>query len=127
MGQISDRTILFLKNLETIEIVDEVNDVKKTISKSVVVARGEYDIVEVSTERNNKVETTRWLRFNDIVEVPEGIKEDRMTKQWEKHTINHRETIVAFELDMDNTLQKQEGTAHIGVFSFLPLKKVPSG
>jgi hypothetical protein len=127
VGQISDRTILFLKNLETIEIVDEVNGVEKTISKSVVVARDEYDIVEVTTERTDEVETTRWLRFNDTVEVPERVKEDRMTKQWERHTINHREIIVAFELDMDDTLQKQEGTAHIGVFSFLPLKEVPSG
>ncbi|MFC6906917.1 DUF3883 domain-containing protein [Halalkalicoccus tibetensis] len=127
VGQISDRTILFLKNLEEIEIIDEVNGVEKTISKSIVTTRDEYDIVEVTTERNDETETTRWLRFTDTVEVPGRVKEDRMTKQWERHTINHREIIVAFELNTDNVLQKQEGTAHIGVFSFLPLKEVPSG
>jgi hypothetical protein len=127
VGQISDRTILFLKNLEEIEIVDEVNDVEKTISKSIITTRDEYDIVEVTTKKNDETETTRWLRFTGTAEVPERVKEDRMTKQWERHTINHREIIVAFELNRDNALQKQEGTAHIGVFSFLPLKEVPSG
>jgi len=127
VGQISDRTILFLKNLEEIEIVDEVNDVEKTISKSIVTTHDEYDIVEVTTKRNDETKTTRWLRFTGTAEVPERVKEDRMTKQWERHTINYREIIVAFELDRNNALQKQEGTAHIGVFSFLPLKEVPSG
>jgi len=50
------------------------------------------------------------------------------TKEWKRDTIDSREVLTAFRLDDGHDLLREpKGTAHIGVFSFLPLKDVPSG
>jgi hypothetical protein len=69
-----------------------------------------------------------WLIFRSIGTVPEDVKEDFVTKEWDRENIEKREVLAAFKLDDENNLIKEEkGTAHIGVFSFLPLKEVLSG
>jgi hypothetical protein len=65
--------------------------------------------------------------FDNIVSVPDQVKGDPMTQRWERDNLDTREVRVAFKLDENGQLQKHEGTAHMGVFSFLPLKEVPSG
>ncbi len=66
--------------------------------------------------------------FRSICSVPPEVKEDYITKEWERERVDRREVLVAFKLDEKKNLTKEkEGTAHIGVFSFLPLKEIPSG
>jgi len=69
-----------------------------------------------------------WLIFRSVCEVPERVKGDYVTKEWDREKVKHREVLAAFKLDEGNNLIKEEkGTAHIGVFSFLPLKELKSG
>lgn len=125
--QISDRTILFLKNLQKIEIIDEINETQKTIEKRGHQTGESYDIIDVRVENEIENQSNKWLVFNSVAEVPSSVKGDPMTKRWERDGLQTREVMVAFKLDSDETLVQEQGTAHIGVFSFLPLKEVPSG
>ncbi len=125
--QISDRTILFLKNLQKIEIIDEINGTQKTIEKRGHQIGESYDIIDVRVEKEQDSQTNKWLVFNSVAEVPDSVKSDPMTKRWERDGLQTREVMVAFKLDSDEKLVQEQGTAHIGVFSFLPLKEVPSG
>ncbi|HSB06183.1 MAG TPA: hypothetical protein VLK23_13415, partial [Thermodesulfobacteriota bacterium] len=69
-----------------------------------------------------------WLIFRSTCDVPDDVKEDYVTKEWERESVEKREILVAFKLDSENNLiEEEKGTAHIGVFSFLPLKEIPSG
>lgn len=124
---ISDTTVLFLKNLETVDIQDRINNVSKTIRKEHLESNAEYEIIRITVEQDGQEEVNRWLVFDDIVSVPAQVKDDPMTQRWERDTLDTREVRVAFKLDEDDQLQKHDGTAHMGVFSFLPLKEVPSG
>jgi hypothetical protein len=60
--------------------------------------------------------------------VPQEVSENYVTKDWERGNVDKREVLVAFKLgNEDNLVIERKGTAHIGVFSFLPLKEIPSG
>lgn len=124
---ISDTTILFLKNLNHIEIHNNTEGKHKVIEKEKVSNEENYDIVQISIESDNEKKVNRWLVFDDVVEVPEEVKDDPMTQRWERDDLETREVRVAFSLGEQDQLQEQAGTAHMGVFSFLPLKEVPSG
>jgi len=124
---ISDTTVLFLKNLETVSIHDRINKVSKTIKKELLESNPEYDIIRIIVAQNGEEKSNRWLVFDNIVSVPDQVKDDPMTQRWERDNLDTREVRVAFKLGDNDQLQKHEGTAHMGVFSFLPLKEVPSG
>ena len=124
---ISDTTVLFLKNLETVKIHDRINNVSKTIEKELLETNSECEIIRITVEQDGEKKTNKWLVFDNIVSVPEQVKDDPMTQRWERDNLDTREVRVAFKLDDNGLLQKHDGTAHMGVFSFLPLKEVPSG
>ena len=126
--QVSDRTLLFLRNLEEIEIKDRVRGSTKRIVKSKRSANDRYEIYEFEIYEDGEVtKTTKWLIFRSASTIPPEIKEHQLTKRWERDDLNTREVMVGFRLDEDDKLTKEKGTAHMGVFSFLPLKEVPSG
>lgn len=125
--QVTDRTVLFLRNLEYIELIDENEDTAKSISKKKDRSEEDYRIIEIETSENGESHTNRWLVFSAISDIPDQVKNDTMTKRWERDQLDNREVMVAFRIDDQEELVKEEGTAHMGVFSFLPLKEVPSG
>ena len=125
---LSNRMLLFLKHLVKIEIVDSVGGVLRTITKSVSDSNpgySVYSIVEKDSSETKPIE--RWLVIGSEVEVPEYVKNDLVTKDWERDTVKKREILIAFKLNQNDELVEEKGTAHIGVFSFVPLKEVPSG
>ncbi|MEM3193030.1 MAG: DUF3883 domain-containing protein, partial [Candidatus Parvarchaeota archaeon] len=66
--------------------------------------------------------------FKRVINVPQSVKEDYITKDWERSSVDSREVMAAFRIDeQGNITAEPEGTAHIGVFSFLPLKEIASG
>ena len=126
---LNSRVLLFLHNIEKIEITNKINGYQKTFSKSKVSDTNEYEIYEVDEYENGDLKyKNRWLIFRDNRKVPTEVREDYITQEWDRGDIEKREILVAFRLDENDKLIKEEkGTAHIGVFSFLPIKEVPSG
>jgi hypothetical protein len=126
---LNDRILLFLRNVREIEIIDSNQNSKRTIKKSDLSKTSDYEIYQIQECINNVLtHQDQWVIFRSSCEVPKDIKEDYVTKEWEREDVRKREILVAFKLDQDNNLIKErKGTAHIGVFSFLPLKEIPSG
>jgi len=126
---LSNRILLFLRNIEKIEIIDIEQDSKRKIKKSEFSRTSEYEIYKIEEYENDILKgNDLWLIFRSTCDVPNDVKEDYLTKEWERENVEKREILVAFKLDDENNLIREEkGTAHIGVFSFLPLKEIPSG
>jgi len=128
-NHLSDRILLFLRHIESIEIVNSIKNSRRRIEKSLLSKTSEYEIFQLQEYHNDlSTHQTSWLLFRLECEVEKDVKEDYVTKEWERDTVEKREVIAAFKLDdHDNLVKEEKGTAHIGVFSFLPIKEVPSG
>ena len=126
---LSERILLFLRNIREIDIADKDQNFNRRIIKSDVVKTRDYEIYQIEEYENGiQKSLDHWLIFRSFCDVPRDVKEDYITKEWERGNIEKREVLVAFSLDKEKHLVKEEkGTAHIGVFSFLPLKEIPSG
>lgn len=125
----SNRLLLFLRNLKSIKIKNNVDGVIRLIKKFLYKKTDDYEIYLIQEHINGGLKSQEyWLVFRSICEVPPEVKADKTTKDWERDQIDKREVVVAFRLDeKENLIIEEKGTAHIGVFSFLPLKEVPSG
>lgn len=128
---ISNRMLLFLRNLKKIEIIDKLCDPSstRTIKKFLYKQKENYEIYLIQESHNGELKSQEyWLVFRSVCEVPPEVKEDKTTKDWERDQVEKREILVAFRLDeKENLIIEKKGTAYTGVFSFLPLKEVPSG
>ncbi len=126
---ITNRMLLFLRSLRSIDIRDETSHTSRTIKKLNLKRTEEYEIYLIQELLDGKLTSEDyWLVFRDTYEIPESVRQDQTTKDWERDGLTKREVAVAFRLDQDENLTIEEkGTAYIGVFSFLPLKEVPSG
>ncbi|MEM2919062.1 MAG: DUF3883 domain-containing protein [Candidatus Altiarchaeota archaeon] len=126
---LSDRILLFLRNVKEIVIIDSIKNYKRKIIKNEILKTSEFNIYEIQEYENDVLNSNdKWLIFRSFCSVPKEVKEDFTTKEWERENVDKREVLVAFKLDNnDNLIIERKGTAHIGVFSFLPLKEIPSG
>lgn len=129
--QLSNRILIFLRHLREIEIHNQNLGLKRKIIKSKNISTSQdyekYVLEEYEDDELKK--SDRWLVFRSECKVPEDVKEDWLTKDWERESVTKREVLVSFKLDEEDALLEEErGTAHIGVFSYLPLKEdTPSG
>ena len=126
---INSRLLLFLKNLRQIEILNQFSNIKRALRKSSIIeSTSDYEIYELTEEKNKEETTSKWLLFRKQYDVPEEVKLDNMTIEWERQHVKKREVIVAFRLDNNGSLiEEEKGAAHIGVFSFLPMKEEIEG
>jgi len=125
---ISSRLLLFLRFLRQIAIHNNENNSRRVLKKSSIIEAGsDYEIYELSEEKDGVEELSRWLLFRSQCSVPDDVRKDSMTIEWERQDVQAREVIVAFRLDGSNRLIEEKGAAHIGVFSFLPLKEEIEG
>lgn len=126
---ISNRMLLFLQNLRNIEIRNALLGTNRTVKKFQYSQTAEYEIYLIQEYFNNELKSQEyWLVFQSEPDVPPYVKGDPITKEWEREGVNKRKMVVAFRLDeKENMVIEEKGTAHAGVFSFLPLKEVPSG
>jgi hypothetical protein len=136
-GHLDRRTLLFLRNIKVIEIVDKQGQFERKISKELIHYGNRNHKVYLINERvvdessEEKEYQDHWLTFQNTAEVPREVRNDEQTKEWERQDVNKREVVVAFKLrESDNDfdlIKEMKGTAHIGVFSFMPIKEVKSG
>lgn len=127
---LSDRILLFLRYVKEIEILNSNQNFKRKIIKSLNLSKtSDYEIYQIQQYENEVLKNQdRWLIFRSSPNVPTKVKEDYITKEWERENIDKRDVLVAFKLgEGDSIVVERKGTAHIGVFSFLPLKEIPSG
>lgn len=126
---LNNRILLFLRNVKEIEIADLNKNFKRRVIKSEVSKTSDYGIYQIQEDENDDFKNQdRWVIFRSFCIVPKEVKEDYVTKEWERENVDKREVLIAFKIDEENNLIKEEkGTAHIGVFSFLPLTEIPSG
>lgn len=127
--QLSDRMLLFLKNVKEIVVTDLNQNFKRKIVKSKISETSDYEKYRIQEyENDTSKHQEEWLLFRTLCSVPPEVKQDYVTKDWERGDVETREVLVAFRLgDSGNVTIEERGTAHIGVYSFLPLKEVPSG
>ena len=124
LSDINNRILLFLNHLQELELISHQQQQSRKIIKSTLFQASEYEIVQLREGPRQD----RWLLFRSLCPVPEQVRTDPITIEWERQNVKKREVVAAFKLDNENNLAKEEkGTAHIGVFSFLPLKEIPSG
>ena len=63
--------------------------------------------------------------FRRVVKVPDEVKADKYTRDWNRDKVEYREVAVAFKLDSNGDLEPIPGTVKFGVFSYVPLKEEP--
>jgi len=78
-------------------------------------------VVENGVEK----ETSNWVVFRRVVKIPDDVKADKYTKDWNRDKVEYREIAVAFKLDSNGNLEPIPGTVKFGVFSYIPLKEEP--
>jgi hypothetical protein len=121
---INSRLLLFLRHLRQVEINNKTKNIKKIMKKSKIIESNEnYEIYELIDEQNGQENSSKWLVFRNQCKVPEEVKKDNMTIEWERQKVQKREIVAAFKLDENDELIEEKGAAHIGVFSFLPIKE----
>jgi hypothetical protein len=130
-AHLNDRILLFLRHLERMEIQDSTKNYKRTIAKEkdLKKTKTNYEVFTLAEYENDTLtHKHNWLVFRKDCPVPKDVSEDLITKEWERESVPQRQVVVAFRLDdTDQLIVEEKGTAHIGVFSFLPLKEIPSG
>ena len=121
LERLAPTTLLFLHNISEIELKFED---KPKIFRKVEEAAGicRLDVIE-----NDRKETSRWVIFRNIIKVPEHIKADKFTREWNRDRVEKREIAVAFKLDESGDLTSTRGTVKFGVFSYVPLREEELG
>jgi len=120
-------TLLFLHNIDEIELV--FGGKRRVFRREKKEENENYTIyilkvVEDGAEKG----TSNWVVFRKVVKVPDEVKADRYTKEWNRDVVEYREIAVAFGLDNNGDLTPiSSGTAKFGVFSYLPLKEEQIG
>lgn len=111
---------LFLRWLRKIEIVDEVSEEHWTLENLGENQEG------ISTLKSDG-EERRFKFFRRTVNVPDLVKDDRLTQEY-RANVTQREIAIGFALDKDGNLAPDEaGAMYGGVYSFLPLGEAKSG
>jgi hypothetical protein len=126
---LSARILLFLKNIQGIDILNVNQNLRRRIVKSESSITPDYGIYRIQEYENDALKAeSNWLLFHRDCMVPPEVKEDYTTKDWERDNLDKSKVVVAFRLNKAQDLQIEEkGTVHMGVFSYLPLKEISSG
>jgi len=120
IGKIRLELYLFLRWLRRIEITDEISGEHWTLENLGENQEG------ISTLKSDG-EERRFKFFHRNVQVPEWVKDDRLTQEY-RANVTQREIAIGFALDEDGNLAPNEaGAMYGGVYSFLPLGEAKSG
>ncbi len=111
---------LFLRWLNKIEITDESSDEHWVLENL-----GEDE--EGISMLQSAGEKRRFKFFRQSVNVPDWVKDDRLTQEYRANVVQ-RELAIGFALDESGNLAPDEaGAMYGGVYSFLPLGEAKSG
>jgi len=124
LENLTSTTLLFLRNIDELELVfDNKNKVFKREKKE---ENENYTIYTLKVIENSvEKEINSWVVFRRMIKVPDEVKIDKYTKDWNRDKVEYREIAVAFKLDNNSDLEPIPGTVKFGVFSYIPLKEEP--
>jgi len=126
LEDLSSRVLLFTRKLKRIEL--RWNGNKRVFGKSeeILKREGDYYVmkeVRIEGVNNGQKESSRWLVFTLVVDVPGEVAGDPVTVEWKRDKVKRREVGVAFMLSDEGDLLPQPGAVRFGVFSYLPLRE----
>ncbi len=117
---LNPRILLFLESLEQLVLEDK-NEGQRRVVRRVALGNGLYNLHE-STSEGDSSET--WMVFSSgPLKVPNDVRDDWFTKNWNRDEAQHRAVSIAFKLTETGELEEIRGTLHMGVFSYLPVKE----
>jgi hypothetical protein len=123
LESLTPTTLLFLRSIDELELVfDGKNKVFKREKRE---ENENYTIYTLKEVENGVEKTSNWVVFRRVVKVPDEVKADKYTKDWDRDKVEYREVAVAFKLDSNGDLEPIPGTVKFGVFSYVPLKEEP--
>lgn len=114
------RVLLFLQSIRRLELVDRNAGLSRVVQLERLNA-GTYELRETSDF--GTVQESWVLLSSGPVPVPEDIRRDLFTQNWNRDAATHRGVTIAFKLKEDGGLDAVPGTVHMGVFSYLPLRE----
>ncbi|HSW63848.1 MAG TPA: DUF3883 domain-containing protein [Dissulfurispiraceae bacterium] len=133
-AKLNGRVLLFLKNLSRLELTDEENGVRRVVERhqSGEATSREDGLTErefrLAEEIGEKTTQERWLVVSRCCQVPPEVQADPVTHLWNRSEVRTREVMLAIKLTEEGKLDPDvRGTAHLGVFSFLPLREESTG
>jgi len=110
------RTLLWLENLDSLVIGDGVE--QKRFEK--VHLQG--DCWRLIIQDGGSTLHEDWLVVKGDYQVPEDIRSDPMTKDWERDHVDARTVAAAFRLDESgNIVPEAKGAAYITIYSYTPM------
>jgi len=117
-------TLSFLHNIDELELVFDGKS--KVFRREKREENENYTIYTLKVVENGvEKETSNWMVFRRVVKIPDDVKADKYTKDWNRDKVEYREIAVAFKLDSNGDLEPIPGTVKFGVFSYVPLKEEP--
>jgi hypothetical protein len=124
LENLTPTTLLFLHNIDELELVfDGKNKVFRREKRN---ENENYTIYTLRVVENGvEKETSNWVVFRRIVKIPDEVKADKYTRDWNRDKVEYREIALAFKLDSNGNLEPIPGTVKFGVFSYIPLKEEP--
>jgi hypothetical protein len=124
LENLTSTTLLFLRSIDELELV--FNGKNKVFRREKKEENENYTIYTLKVVENGvEKETSSWVVFRRVVKVPDEVKADKYTKDWNRDKVEYREIAVAFKLDNTGNLEPIPGTVKFGVFSYVPLKEEP--
>ncbi len=81
VSDFNNRIVLFLRNINEIEIYDKIKDIKRKIvkSKNISDSKSNYEIYTVEEYENAELKIQdRWLIFRSECRIPNEVKEDQV-------------------------------------------------
>lgn len=98
---LNNRILLFLRNVKEIEITDSNQNFKRKVIKSEISKTLDYEIYQIQEYENDVLKNQdRWVMFRSSCIVPKEIKEDYVTKEWERENIDKREVLHDYRLNI---------------------------
>lgn len=131
LNRLSPHLFMFLKRLSKLTIIDEVTGEKKIFEwyvRQIEKLSPTIEVKNVKVIENGKARS--FIVFSGIFNVPDDVKNDRLTQEARRERVVAREVSIAFPLD-----EKEErlvgveeiGWVYGGLYSFLPLEEARSG
>jgi hypothetical protein len=129
--ELRGRILLFLRNLDSIEILDHSQPTNNLIrhNRRLVDSGDSSQVWELEGVTGGMAPSVvRFLVFRRKVPIPDDVRRDEMTLRSGRGEAQSREVVVAFRLgEKGELLAEPMGTAHMAVFSYLPLRDVATG
>jgi hypothetical protein len=124
LESLTPTTLLFLRSIDELELVFDGKS--KVFRREKREENENYAIYTLKVVENGvEKETSNWVVFRRVVKVPDEVKADKYTKDWDRDKVEYREVAAAFKLDNNGDLEPIPGTVKFGVFSYVPLKEEP--